>query len=68
MISQQVRTIQLMGNMSQIPLFQDLTESTETSDNLSKNLLRDGYVFIRKVYRKNDIQNAKENLFKSYTK
>lgn len=48
-------------------LIQELTES-KTSDNLSKNLLRDGYVFIRKVYRKNDIQNARKTILKKLYK
>ena len=36
-------------------LIQELTES-ELSNNLSKNLLRDGYVLMRNIYKKNDIQ------------
>lgn len=37
---------------------------SKTSDNLSENLKRDGYLFLRNVYKKEDIKTAREKVLK----
>mgnify|MGYP001207139474 FL=1 len=59
--SKNVRSI----NSQLIPnhLVKELNVS-KISDDLNKNLLKDGYLFIRNVYKKDDIKNAKNRILK----
>ena len=52
-------------NKQSIPnyLIKELNIS-KTSDDLKHNLLKDGYLFIRNIYNKEDIKSAKDSILK----
>tara|TARA_A100001011_G_scaffold397214_1_gene497521 strand:+ start:338 stop:1252 length:915 start_codon:yes stop_codon:yes gene_type:complete len=58
-----IKTFSLNEKFIPHHLIKELTVS-KTSDDLSKKILKDGYIFIRNIYKKDDIENARDKVLK----